>query len=58
MFAGEEVMGVDRAAHSIHGKIDMTEYFVSPAHCSVLLSPESRGHPQPHPDTNYDCREL
>ena len=45
----EQEVGVDSAAHSIHGKIDMAECLEFPAHCSVRLSPE-RGHPQ-HPDT-------
>ena len=45
VFAGEEVVMVNSAAHSIHGKIDMTE-----CHCSVLLLPE-RGGQEPHEDT-------
>ena len=42
VFGDAEVVVVARAAHSIHGKIDMTE-----CHCSVLPSPE-RGGRQPH----------
>ena len=48
VLAEEEVVVVDSAAHSIHGKIDMTE-----CHCSVLLSAE-RGGQQPHEDTGTE----